>query len=137
MVTEDTDLEEATEDTVARDLPKLVTAMVVVSVDTEDMVDTEDLVVTEDTEDLVVMEVTAQKEDMVDTVARDLLMPATAMVVMEEDTEVSEVVMEVSEVDTEVLEVATEADTEEVMEVTMVDMDTEGKYFVQRPFDSS
>merc|ERR1712136_366890 len=80
---------------------------------------------------------TAQKEAMVDTVARDLLMPATAMVVMEEDTEVSEVVMEVSEVVTEVLEVVTEADTEEVMEVTLADMDTEGKYFVQRPFDSS
>ena len=49
-------MEEATEDTVVKDLPKLVTAMVVVSVDTED---TEDLVVMEDTvdtEDLVVME---------------------------------------------------------------------------------
>merc|ERR1712136_611862 len=113
------DLEEATEDTVARDLPKLVTAMVVVSVDTEDMVDTDPKEAMVDT---------AQKEAMVDTVARDLLMPATAMVVMEEDTEVSEVV-------TEVLEVVTEADTEEVMEVTLADMDTEGKYFVQRPFD--
>merc|ERR1712136_396863 len=106
------DLEEATEDTVARDLPKLVTAMVVVSVDTEDMVDTDPKEAMVDT---------AQKEAMVDTVARDLLMPATAMVVMEEDTEV--------------LEVVTEADTEEVMEVTLADMDTEGKYFVQRPFD--
>merc|ERR1711953_1045521 len=116
-------LEEATEDTVVKDLPKLVTAMVVVSVDTGD---TEDLVVMEDTvdtEDLVVMEDTAQKEAMVDTVGRDLLMLATAMVVMEEDTEVSEVVTEVSEVDTEV-------DTEEVMEVTMVDMDTEGIHSV-------
>merc|ERR1711953_547477 len=115
---EDTALEEATEDTVVKDLPKLVTAMVVVSVDTED---TEDLVVMEDTvdtQDLVVMEDTAQKEAMVDTVGRDLLMPATAMVVMEVVTEVSEV------------------DTEEVMEVTMVDMDTEGNVFVQRPFGS-
>ena len=85
--------------------------------------------VTEDTEDLVVMEVTAQKEAMVDTVARDLLMPATAMVVMEEDTEVSEVVTKVSEV-------VTEVDMEEVMEVTIVDMDTEGNAFVQRPFGS-
>merc|ERR1712212_4858 len=48
-----------------------------------------------------------QKEAMEDTVARDLLMPATA-------TE----------------------DTEEVMEVTMVDMDTEGKSCAQHPFDS-
>merc|ERR1712136_432488 len=109
------DLEEATEDTVARDLPKLVTAMVVVSVDTEDMVDTDPKEAMVDTAQKEAMVDTAQKEAMVDTVARDLLMPATAMVVMEEDTEVSE----------------------EVMEVTMVDMDTEGKYFVQRPFDSS
>ena len=89
------------------------------------------------------MEDTAQKEAMVDTVARDLLMPATAMVVMEEDTEELEVVMEVSEVVTEVLEVVTEEDTEvsaedteEVMEVTMVDMDTEPILHFQRPFDS-
>merc|ERR1712212_665427 len=111
------DLEEATEDTVVKDLPKLVMAMVVVSVDTEDMVVTEDMV---------------QKEAMEDTVARDLLMPATATGVTEGDTEVSE---EVMQEDTEVSEVS-EEDTEEVMEVTMVDMDTEGKFCAQHPFDS-
>merc|ERR1712212_564805 len=105
---EDMDLEEATEDTVVKDLPKLVTAMVVVLVVTEDMV---------------------QKEVMEDTVARDLLMPATATVVTEGDTEVSE---EVTQEDTEV----SEEDTEEVMEVTMVDMDTKGKLCAQHPFDS-
>merc|ERR1712212_1219395 len=114
---EDMDLEEATEDTVVKDLPKLVMAMGVGSVD---MVDTEDLVVTEDM---------VQKEAMEDTVARDLLMPATATVVTEGDTEVSE---EVMQADTEV----SEEDTEEVMEVTMVDMDTEGKFCAQHPFDS-
>ena len=45
---EDMDLEEAMEDTVVKDLLKLVMAMVAVSVDTEDMVDTEDSVVMED-----------------------------------------------------------------------------------------
>merc|ERR1712212_156439 len=70
-----------------------------------------------------------QKEAMEDTVARDLLMPATATGVTEGDTEVSE---EVMQEDTEV----SEEDTEEVMEVTMVDMDTEGKFCAQHPFDS-
>merc|ERR1712212_1042979 len=63
-----------------------------------------------------------QKEAMEDTVARDLLMPATVTVVTVGDTEVSEEVIE--------------EDTEEVMEVTMVDMDTEGKFCAQHPFDS-
>ena len=85
------------------------------------------------------MEDTAQKEAMEDTVARDLQMPATAMVVTEEDTEVSEEVTEVSEEDTEVSEEdmeVSEEDTEEVMEATMVDMDTELIHTFQHPFDS-
>ena len=50
VVMEDMDSEEAMVDTVVRDLPKLDTAaMVVVSEDTVDTVDTEDLVVMEDT----------------------------------------------------------------------------------------
>merc|ERR1712055_278973 len=86
-------LEEAMVDTVARDLLKLVTAMVV------------------DTEDLVVMEDMDLEEATDDTVVKDLPKLVMAMVVVSEDTE-------------------------DIMEVTMVDMDTEGKFCAQHPFDS-
>ena len=69
-------LEVAMVDIVVKDLLKLV---MVVSVDTEVMVDTEGLVVMEDMD---------SEEDMVDTVVRDLpKLDTAAMVVVSEDTE--------------------------------------------------
>ena len=72
-------LEEAMVDIVVKDLLKLVMAMVVVLLDTADMLDMEDLVVTEGTD---------LEEAMVDTVVRDLLkLDTTAMVLVSEDME--------------------------------------------------